>query len=266
MFKVNQLKSSSDCDRCNNFLVDPIVMPCGYIICKNHLNELLTNKSIEKNTFICGICQEEHLIPKNGLIVNNRLQKLFKLELNTLKLSPVFDECTKEIEDARDNMVKVELLEKNAENYIYEYFEDIKRQVDIRREDLKFKIDTYSDEIIKSVEMNQMNLIKISKEVNKMATVIEKSKNELNKLVTQFDTLEINDKKFGEIRASVADVNQEFHKILAEYQDNLIGNKKYSFEFKESKIDDIFGRVIDCTVSFIIPIFCYLIYKNVAFF
>ena len=100
-----------------------------------------------------------------------------KFELNTLKLSPVFHECTKEIEEAKEKMVKVELLEQNAENYIYEYFEDIKRQVDIRREDLKFKIDNYSDETIKSLELNQKNIIKISKEVNQMTNAIEKSKN-----------------------------------------------------------------------------------------
>jgi len=62
-----------------------------------------------------------------------------------------------------------------------------------------------------------------------MTTVIEKSKNELKKLITQFDTLEINDKKFNYIKASVTVVNQEFHKILAEYQENLIGNKEFTF-------------------------------------
>ena len=62
MLKVDQLKSISDCDRCNNLLVDPIVMPCGYFICEAHLNEVLLNISMEKNTIICGICQEEHLI------------------------------------------------------------------------------------------------------------------------------------------------------------------------------------------------------------
>ena len=41
------------------------------------------------------------------------------------------------------------------------------------REDLKFKIDMYSDEIIKSVELNQMNLIKLSKESNQLKTNIE---------------------------------------------------------------------------------------------
>jgi len=226
-------------------------MPCGYFICEAHLNEVLLNISKEKNTFICGICQEEHLIQKNGFIINKRLQKLSKFKLNALKSIPVFDECSKEIENAKEKMAKVELLEQNAENYIYKYFEDIKRQIDIRREDLKFKIDNYSDEIIKSVELNQMNSIKLSKEVNQMTTDIEKSKNELNKLITQFDTLEINDKKFGDIKSSAAVVNQEFHKILAEYQENLIGNKKSRFEFKESPIEDIFGRVIECNVSLI---------------
>ena len=249
MYKLNEVKASFDCDLCEKLLKDPVVMPCGSTICKTHLDKLMTNPSNEKNTLICSICQEEHFIPKKGFIVYKRLQKLITLELNDLKVSPVFHECTKEIEDAKEKMVKVELLEQNAENYIYEYFENIKRQVDIRREDLKFKIDTYSDEIIKSVELNQMNLIKISKEVNQMTAFIEKSKNELNKLITQFDTLEFNDKKFEEIKSSVAVVNQEFNKILAEYQDNLIGNKKSTFEFKELPIKDIFGRVIESNVS-----------------
>ena len=72
----------------------------------------------------------------------------------------------------------------------------------------------------------------------------------IHKLITQFDTLEINDKKFKDIKTNVAVVNQEFHKILAEYQDSLIGNKKYTFEFKDMLIEDIFGRVFDVQVNF----------------
>jgi len=79
-------------------------------------------------------------------------------------------------------MYKIGLLEKNAENYIYDYFEDIKRQVDIQSEDLKIKIDKYSEEIIKSVELNQKNYIKLSIEVNKITENIEKSKKDLDEL------------------------------------------------------------------------------------
>ena len=251
MYKVNEVKSSLDCDVCYQLLVEPVVMACGEIICKTHLDKLMTNTSKRKEFFVCGICQEEHWIPKNGFVVNSRLQKLLELELNALKGSPVFDECMKEINKAKENLVKCELLEKNAENYIYDYFEDIKRQVDLRREDLKFKIDTYSDEIIKSVEKDQMNYIKMSKEINIISVNIEKSKEELNESVLQFDTLEFNDEKFGNIKASVADVNLKFNKILTEYNDSLIDNKKYAFEFEELKIEDVFGRVTDCEVIII---------------
>jgi hypothetical protein len=156
---------------------------------------LLTHEFKEKNTFICGICQEEHFIPKNGFVVPNRLQKLMDVELNKLAPSSMFEECRKEIENAKENMIEIGLLEKNAENYIYEYFEDIKRQVDIRREDLKFKIDTYSDKIIKSVELDQMNLIKLSKEVNQITTNIEKSRKDLNELIARLLTHESKEKK-----------------------------------------------------------------------
>jgi len=192
---------------------------------------------------------------------------MLKVEkLKSSSLSPVFEECTKEIKNVKDNLLKVELLEQNAEYYIYEYFEDIKRQVDIRREDLKFKIDNYSDEIIESIETNKKTLIDLSKDVNQITENINKSRKDLNELIAQFETLETNEKKFEDIKASVAVVNQEFHKILAEYHDSLIGNKEFTFKFKELPIEDIFGRVIEFTVSFIILIFCYLIYKNFTFF
>jgi len=49
-----------------------------------------------------------HLIPKNDFVVNNRLKKLLKFELNSLKFDcPVFDDCKKGLEKAKENMLKV---------------------------------------------------------------------------------------------------------------------------------------------------------------
>ena len=218
MYKVDKLKCFLDCDLCNSLLVDPIVIPCGNLICKAHLDKLI-NTSDEKSSFICDTCKEEHALPNDGFMVNHRLQSLLELGIDAFKASPIFDECKKEIEDARKNMREVELLETNSESYIYDYFEEIKRKIDLRREDIKLKIDEYSDGIIKSVEINQMNYIKLSKEINEISVNIEKSKKELSKLMLQFDSLEFNDKKFEVIKKSVAVVNQEFHKIIAEYKD-----------------------------------------------
>jgi len=140
MYKIERVKRLLDCDLCNEVIIDPVAMAYGFSICKTHLDKLITNGSNEKSTFICEICQEDHLIPKKGFMVNHRFQSLLEIEFNTLKAGPVFDECMKEIDDAKENVDKIEFLEKNAENYIYDYFEDVKRQVDIEERILNSKL------------------------------------------------------------------------------------------------------------------------------
>ncbi len=125
MYKINEAKASLNCDLCNKLLLDHVVMSCGSTICKTHLDKLMTNASNEISILICQICHEEHHIPKKGFIINNRLQKLLKLKLNTLKFDcQIFNGCMKEIE----KLVKIELLEKNAENYLYEHFDNNSNQ------------------------------------------------------------------------------------------------------------------------------------------
>jgi len=133
-----------------------------------------------------------------------------------------------------ENLSDVETLDKNAETYIYGYFKDIKRKVDLRREDLIERIHNYSDEVIKSIENTQCECLKISKEVNQLKVEIEKSKINLNKLTRNFNTVE----KRSE---SLIVLNDNFTKVLGEYNNSLIGFNKYSFDFKEINIKDVFG-------------------------
>ncbi len=78
----------------------------------------------------------------------------------------LFNECQNELEEAKENMLKFQQLRGNAEMFMYNYFGDIKRQVDLQREVLKFRIDDYSDKIIESLENKQnMTKIKIKKSI-----------------------------------------------------------------------------------------------------
>jgi hypothetical protein len=133
-----------------------------------------------------------------------------------------------------ENLSDVETLGKNAETYIYGYFEDIKRKVDLRREDLMERIHNYSDEIIKSIENTQSECLKMSKEVNQLKLEIENSKKNLNELINRFNLF---DKK----QKSVAVINESYSKVLEEYKESLLGYNKYSFDFNEIDIKDAFG-------------------------
>jgi hypothetical protein len=153
------------------------------------------------------LCQEEHTIPKSGFKVNKRLQRCLEIQFNTLKLTPIFNECKTVIKKANEKVT--------------------------------------TNEVIQSIEDTQANYIKISKQVNQISTNIEQSKKELDHFVKRFDTFDIDEKKFEDIKQRVVGVNKKFDKIILDYNNALIGNKEYSFEYYEISIADVFGRFYD---------------------
>ena len=64
----------------------PITIPCGYSVCKKHLDELLEN-SREDNKFQCELCHEEHNIPEKGFVVKRLIQNALYIELKKFKPS-----------------------------------------------------------------------------------------------------------------------------------------------------------------------------------
>ena len=241
MFKIDQVKNLFNCEQCSQLLVDPVTLPCGSSVCKSHLDELIEKTTKETNKFECELCKEKHYIPENGFAINKRFQSALDIKLNTLKLNPVYNECKKEINLAENSIEKIENLLKDPEHFIFEYFEELKRQVDLRRENLKLKLDNCSDEIIKSIEITKENCIKLSKESKRLSTEIEKSKVELTKLIDGFDTFEISDKKFEEIKKSLIVLNRGLTRTLGENKDSITRGKEYTFEFQEIDIKKLFG-------------------------
>ncbi len=241
MFKIDQVKNLFNCEQCSQLLVDPVTLPCGSSVCKSHLDELIEKTTKETSKFECELCKEKHYIPENGFAINKRFQSALDIKLNTLKLNPVYNECKKEINLAENSIEKIENLLKDPEHFIFEYFEELKRQVDLRRENLKLKLDNCSDEIIKSIEITKENCIKLSKESKRLSTEIEKSKVELTKLIDGFDTFEISDKKFEEIKKSLIVLNRGLTRTLGETKDSITRGKEYTFEFQEIDIKKLFG-------------------------
>ena len=127
-YKIDQVKNLFDCEQCNQLLVVPVTLPCGFSVCKRHLDEQLdsTPKKIKK--FECEVCEEKHNIPDNGFAMNKSIQNALEIKLNSLKLNPVYEELKIEINDAKNYIQKIENLDKDPENYSFEYFEELKRQ------------------------------------------------------------------------------------------------------------------------------------------
>ena len=126
MYKLEKLNSILKCKLCFNLLHDPILLPCGKTICKSHSSEV--NKSQ------CPLCPETHVMPGKGFPMNEVVQELLEIELNKLNINfKHFDECKLLIRELKTSLNGIETLEKDPAYYITEQFQELNRQVDLKK-------------------------------------------------------------------------------------------------------------------------------------
>ena len=80
-------KEKLTCKYCNQIYNSPITLTCGDSICKHHIEELISNNSINK--FNCPVCNKENL--NQELNPNKILEKLIKIELHEFKINPIYE-------------------------------------------------------------------------------------------------------------------------------------------------------------------------------
>jgi hypothetical protein len=146
----------------------------------------------------------------------------------------MFNDYKFSIEDAKNLVNKIDFVEKNAEGYKVEYFQNVIRDVDLRREIFKNQIDNYSDELIESLKQKQKDCFK---DTSKLTEKIEKSKIELNELIQKTNGYRTKIKDFDE---KFLELKEEFETNLAEYK-NILTENHLSFNFNELTIQDLFG-------------------------
>lgn len=233
MFKIDQIKRLFDCDICNSLLIDPVQIPCGNTVCKSHVRELLERRPKQKDSFVCEFCEEEHVVPVNGFAVNKRMKSVLDSELNNLTIDmPTYNRCKRTIEEAKENAEKLESISKDPESFIVKYFEQIKNEVYLRREKLKVEIDQHSEEIIERIDGTQKRCIELSKKVGVCVSLeaqVERSENDLQELIKEFDTFDISEKKFEDIQINADGLKEKLGRVLVEYKETLLENKEFVY-------------------------------------
>ncbi len=76
MFKFIEISSYYKCKICNEILKDPVALPCGVTICKEHVEEIGNQK--------CPLCDQPHQILESGYLINEAIQGMLDAQLYTL--------------------------------------------------------------------------------------------------------------------------------------------------------------------------------------
>ena len=126
---------------------------------------------------------------------------------------------------------KLRDLKKYPVGFLYDYFEKVKRDVDLRREILKQEIDTYSDLVIKQIEDAHAECKILSAKIEDISTQMESYTDKLNKLKDNFNTLDADQ------------LEKKMEDNIRQIKYSLLQNKYFSCQFEEINIENIFGKV-----------------------
>jgi len=231
MFQLEKINDLFNCKICKDVLVDPIILPCGETVCKAHTDEISKGK--------CMLCSGTHIVPKEGFLENRFAKNQLDLEVNKINLNfSQFKDYHKIIQDLNENL-------KEMENYICEYFGELTRQVDLRRETLIEDIHKYSDELIKKIEKLKQDCVANSKEATQITDDLDTIKAKMNDLNSTFNSLEIDDIKHDEIMSQKKpkELSDLMGPVLEQYMFELQEKKYYKLITKETKLEDVFGSL-----------------------
>ena len=229
---TSRVFSPLDCQHCHqlyNQYHKPRILPCcSKTVC--HLCVQLIERAMKKNEtkFKCIACDSITEMPSKGFYVNEDLDRLLLSSQHRDK-EPISDEEKMEIksEESKLDILAMELKHQLSEGeyYIGESCNEIKRKVQLAKEESVLKIEEESETNNESASVKEEKILKIEVRADEMINEIDAYK---QNLMQKF--LKIDKKSKEEIIKRV---------------DDLIEQRKASLSSNSDGDDDIFKRKIE---------------------
>jgi hypothetical protein len=155
-------KSKLTCSYCSRIYKDPIDLPCGDSICREHLSD---KDVLKVNRIKCKECNGEFGVKNNEFYSNKTLKNLIEshsyLSEDEISLKQKLEVSIRKFCEFYEEIV----LNKNKnESDVFDHFQEIRFQIDEHREELKKRIDDIALAMIDETNKCQEKYLKEIKE------------------------------------------------------------------------------------------------------
>ena len=144
------------CLICSKIYKSPFSLPCGDTICEEHLKE---PEVLKHNSFKCQSCGEVFEVKNNQMIRSNKA--LLMLIQNERFLSDEEKLKKKCLERSIQNFSQLNEQLQTSKNMIdlecHNHFQEMRRKIDVQREELKDQIDKISLAMIDQIILIEMS-------------------------------------------------------------------------------------------------------------
>lgn len=223
---------------CNKFYKDPVRLPCiEHSICSSHLEELFINDS--KTKIMCCFCNVIHAMPKDGLKLNEDLNKLLRLNAH---LSDKQKEA--KLLNVKSILLANEINEKLREshNMVDSHIQEIKIKIEEQRQLCKNEIDLIADEML-----NELNNYENDCKLNLIKKEILNERIETNDdWEFELRTPKLNERRLNDILKDMKKFIKENETYLNNLKNDLFVGKLCDFvpaKRNEKKKELVFGTL-----------------------
>ena len=227
---MNKINDLIKCTKCKEILKMPVLMPCGNSICSHHIKDKENkNKRLE-----CLICQKNHNIPVNGFPRNLALESLLETNFYKIDLGEEYKSAIDKCSLFDDLLKRFNKIKNDPERGIYKEISDLKNEVDLRREEMKLKIDKESLEMIEKLDEfeKECKLKAVSlKSDSKLNEKFESWQNSLKQWQQSLDTFERNKDIWHRVLNESTSVLKDLHLEFLNFKREIFLNRLIEFKY-----------------------------------
>jgi DNA repair exonuclease SbcCD ATPase subunit len=233
----------------------PFLLPCDDTLCEEHLKEASVRKT---NSITCKTCQIEFAVKDNQMIRPSKaMQKLIE---NERYLSDEEKSLKKQLEQALRDFLNLNEQLQDAKNSFdldcHNHFQEIRRKIDVQREELKDQIDKIALAMIEQTkEMEQKHLTNSNKfkvdvfDLDKEKKILDETFRDVNLSIESIKELKSKqDETVSSIKSKINEIDQ-WKKVVIKLNDfdaNLSFNRDSfgSLALNESSILQFDSKIL----------------------
>lgn len=204
-----------NCTICLNKLKTPVLLPCGHSICKHHQEN--------ERQVTCKQCNETHKVPPKGFTQNKSLEYLIERDIESMAKGEEYISAMKMFSSFNEIYDELKRIKSDPKLAIHDEISAMKAKVDLRREELKLRIDQEAIGIIGELdECETICLDEIEPDDEQLDEKLIEWENELIRMRGQLAQFEPNVKKFKEIWKTSRDYWNDVYEKYQQYKEKLL--------------------------------------------
>jgi hypothetical protein len=190
--------------------------------------------------------------PEYGFLIDKEFSIFAELTgFKGIDFGEKYKRCQESVDIFKQGVETLKYHVNNPDSYISQYFETLKLQINIERDELIIEIDKHYSKLIGEVDQLEkicklskpLEVLKPQNNLKKLNKEIELFEGNLKKLTHDIELLKVNEEHWEKISFEAGYQNVKLRNITCCYTNNLLTNKSFSFEPMFPKITEFLNTM-----------------------